>query len=101
MPIKPAKLPVWPEASAIANSLSGLLAVASRCHNPEKQTILSRDRITSGDLPLHQTHTQTTVALIRSKSERAPNAQETGNGVYIYLYIYLSDLARQQPNTHA
>ena len=47
------KLSVWPEASAIANSLSRLLAVASRCRSPENQMVLSRDRIAFGDLPLH------------------------------------------------
>ena len=36
--------------------------------------------------------------LLRSKPEQAPNTQETGSSVYIYL---AHDLAYQQRNVHA
>ena len=53
------KLSVWPEASAVANSLNGLPAVASRCHSPEKQKVSILGQMAFSDLPLHQTDRQT------------------------------------------
>ena len=39
--------------------------------------------------------------LIRGEPERAPNTRETGSGVYIYIYLFVRDLAWQRPNAHA
>ena len=58
MPIKLVKLSVWPEASAVANSLNGLPAVVSRCHSPEKQKVSILGQMAFGDLLLHQTDRQ-------------------------------------------
>ena len=43
------------------------------------------------------------IYVIRGEPERAPNTRETGSGVYIYIFIYLfvRDLAWQRPNAHA
>ena len=38
---------------------------------------------------------------IRGEPERAPNTRETGSGVYIYIYLFVRDLAWQRPNAHA
>ena len=41
--------------------------------------------------------------MIRGEPELAPNTRETRSGVYIYIFIYLfvRDLAWQRPNAHA
>ena len=42
-------------------------------------------------------------SIIRGEPELAPNTRETGSGVYIYIFIYLfvRDLAWQRLNAHA
>ena len=39
--------------------------------------------------------------VIQGEPERAPNTRETRSSVYLFIYLFVRDLAWQQPNAHA
>jgi hypothetical protein len=44
---------------------------------------------------------QCTAHIIRGEPKRTPNTRESGRGVYLYNYLFVSDLAQQRLNAHA